>query len=211
MTTDYTTDDLQNETQPKRSRTTLWVMIILFGLPYIAAIYFYYFVDRSELGDTSNYGTLISPVRQVEDINLQTLNDSDFKLSDLKGSWILVSIGKSSCAESCQQNLYKMRQIRKAVGEDRSRINRVFLLSDTSEIDSFKTLLPDYQGMHVIKPSNETYQQFITNFSIAGEATEDGIFIIDPLGNYMMAYPKDADAEKILKDVRRLLKVSKIG
>ena len=186
-------------------------MIVLFGLPYIAALYFYYFADLSKMTKRTNYGTLISPVRQVNDIPLKKLDNSDFKLSELRGAWVMVSIGQSSCQKSCQDNLYKMRQIRKAVGEDRSRINRVFMLTDKSNIQSFNELLTHYSKMEVIIPTGDNYKQLISGFSINDESAEDGIFIIDPLGNYMMAYPKDADAEEILKDVRRLLKVSKIG
>ena len=208
MTVEQTLNDSNNQ---KRSRTTLLIMVVLFGLPYIAALYFYYFADLSEISPQTNYGTLITPVRQVNDIPLKKLDNSDFKLSELRGAWTLVSIGQSSCQKNCQDNLYKMRQIRKAVGEDRSRINRIFLLTDTSNIQSFSNLLPEYSGMTVIIPTDDKYKQLISTFSVKGEPTEDGIFIIDPLGNYMMAYPKDEDAQKILNDVRRLLKVSKIG
>jgi hypothetical protein len=39
----------------------------------------------------------------------------------------------------------------------------------------------------------------------------DHIYIVDPLGNLMMRYPRDADPSKIKKDVVKLLKVSRIG
>ncbi|MDH5473814.1 MAG: SCO family protein [Gammaproteobacteria bacterium] len=210
MITENTVDNSNLENNPKKSRATLWIMIILFGLPYIAAFYFYFYADELELGQT-NYGHLISPVRQISDISLKRIDNSNFTFSEMKGTWILVSIGNSSCQKSCLDNLYKMRQIRKAVGEDRTRIQRVFLLTESSNIESFNRLLPDYTGMEVMIPGNENYNQLISSFSLSGEPTEDGIYIIDPMGNYMMAYPKDADAEKILKDIRRLLKVSKIG
>ena len=37
------------------------------------------------------------------------------------------------------------------------------------------------------------------------------IYVIDSLGNLMMWYPKDATSKGIKKDLKRLLKVSKIG
>ena len=211
MTAEQTLKNPDKRATKKNSRTTLWIMIVLFGLPYIAAIYFYYFADLSEMGNQTNYGTLITPVRQINDMPLKKLDNSDFKFSEMKGKWILISIAQSSCATGCQENLYKMRQIRKAVGEDRSRINRIFLLTDTSNTPSFNELLSKYSGTEVIIPSGDNYQKFISGFSITDETIEDRLFIIDPLGNYMMAYPKDADANMILKDIRRLLKVSKIG
>jgi hypothetical protein len=36
-------------------------------------------------------------------------------------------------------------------------------------------------------------------------------YIVDPLGNLMMSYPPDADPRGILKDLKRLLRLSHIG
>jgi len=37
------------------------------------------------------------------------------------------------------------------------------------------------------------------------------VYIIDPLGNLMMYYPPGADPGGMLKDLKKLLKYSKIG
>jgi KaiC/GvpD/RAD55 family RecA-like ATPase len=37
------------------------------------------------------------------------------------------------------------------------------------------------------------------------------VYVIDPLGNLMMWYSKDATSKGMKKDLKRLLKVSKIG
>ena len=108
-----------------------------------------------------------------------------------------------------------MRQIRKATPEGFARITRVFFLTEQTGMESFNTLLKAYHGMEVITPiendTNNTYTKFLQGFSVAGEKVEDGIYIIDPLGNYMMAYPPNAEAKGILKDMERLLKISQIG
>ena len=204
------------EQQPKKSYTTLWVMIFLFTLPYAAAMYFYSNKDDFDF-EQNNYGTLISPLKQVDDLQLKTIDDTDFKFSSLKGKWIMVSIGSSQCKENCQKNIYHMRQIRTATGKDRKRIERVFLLSDMSEIDDFKSHLSEFSGMHVIQNTGNEYNKFLSSFSFKDKDSNeiqnfsDGIFFIDPLGNYMMAYPGGADATKILDDLQRLLKVSRSG
>jgi cytochrome oxidase Cu insertion factor (SCO1/SenC/PrrC family) len=193
----------------------LWIMIFLFALPNVLAIYFYLNRDEINLGETTNYGKLVSPVRQYQDMTFTKLDGSEFKLSSTQGKWVLLSIGSSSCLQNCQENLYKIRQIRKAAPEGYMRVTRVFFLTDQNDIGSFNELLQSYQGMEVVTPpdnlSDKDYQNFLANFSLAGEKVEDGIYIIDPLGNYMMAYPPGADAKGILKDVERLLKISQIG
>ncbi|VAW66798.1 hypothetical protein MNBD_GAMMA09-2833 [hydrothermal vent metagenome] len=196
----------------KKSNTVLWVMMVLFVLPYVAAFYFYFNRDQLDLGLlTSNYGTIVTPVRQLPEYDFKNIDSAAFKLSSLKGRWILLSIGSSSCQQDCADNLYKIRQIKKAVGQEYKRISKLFFLMDQKNIASFKTRLKDYPDMDVIIPSGEGYEAYLSNFSYKDMNIEDSIFVIDPLGNFMMVYPKGADASKILKDIERLLEVSKIG
>ena len=44
-----------------------------------------------------------------------------------------------------------------------------------------------------------------------GGNVTDHFYMIDPLGNLMMRWPKDPDANKIKKDIIKLLKASSIG
>ena len=37
------------------------------------------------------------------------------------------------------------------------------------------------------------------------------VYVTDPLGNLVLAYPEDAQDKGILKDLQRLLKLSRIG
>jgi hypothetical protein len=37
------------------------------------------------------------------------------------------------------------------------------------------------------------------------------IYLVDPLGNFMMSYPADADPTGMRKDLARLLRISQIG
>ena len=202
--------------QPKKSYTTLWIMILLFSLPYAGATYFYMNRDNFDF-EQNNYGTIITPLKPVEDLKLKTIENSDFRFSSLKGQWIIVSIGSSHCEENCQKNIYHMRQIKKATGKDRNKVERVFLLTDTSDIKNFKNNISEYKGMYVIKNSGNEYNQFLSSFSFKGKDNNklitftNGIFFIDPFGNYMMGYPEGADAIKILHDLQRLLKVSRAG
>ena len=41
--------------------------------------------------------------------------------------------------------------------------------------------------------------------------TQDDALLVDPLGNVMMAIPLQLDPGKLLKDLKKLLKLSRIG
>ena len=45
----------------------------------------------------------------------------------------------------------------------------------------------------------------------AGASVRDHIYLVDPLGNVMLRYPRDPDPSRVKKDLTRLLKVSRIG
>lgn len=202
--------NVEEKFDDKSSYKTLWVMLILFGLPYLAALYFYLYQDEINFS-YSNNGELVSPVRPLENYLLKDINNKDIWFSSFKGKWLFIMIGDSSCDHICQSNMYKMRQIRKAVGQDRQRVDRIFFLNDDNAMGEFNQKLKEYPGMHVIKNSGEEYFKFLSGLLIDNNKMMNRIYIIDPLGNFMMAYQQDAAAEHILEDLRRLLKVSKLG
>jgi hypothetical protein len=45
----------------------------------------------------------------------------------------------------------------------------------------------------------------------APASVRDHLYLIDPLGNLMMRFPREADPQRIRKDLGHLLKVSRIG
>jgi hypothetical protein len=44
-----------------------------------------------------------------------------------------------------------------------------------------------------------------------GGALRDHIYLIDPLGNVMLRYPRDPEPNRMKKDLSRLLRASRIG
>jgi hypothetical protein len=44
----------------------------------------------------------------------------------------------------------------------------------------------------------------------ADGSQHDYIYVIDPIANLMMRFPKDPDPAKMAKDIKRLLKVSQL-
>ena len=203
-------DETQQQSR-KRNNRPFWVLLALFGIPYIAAWVFYTSDDMLGMSKTSNYGELVSPVQPIEAITLQRMDGSQLNTKELQGKWLLISVSDSGCEQVCQENFYKMRQIRRAMAKDRSRVNRMFVMTDNSQQISLQKKLKDYEGMEVIEGSGSEAGKLLTVLGIPGKDIKDRIFVIDPMGNLMMRYPPDAEPEAILKDLKRLLKVSKIG
>ena len=162
-----------------------WVGVVC-AAPLVLGTAAYLFDWRS--GTTSNYGELLPP-KPV----------SAPALEPLRGKWVLVTFDSAACDAYCERKLYIVRQIRRAQGKDMDRVERLWALTDGGKPRA--ELLAAIEGTHLgtVAPGG-----------FPGNAAEH-IYLVDPLGNLMMRYPRDPDPSKMIKDLQRLLKYSRAG
>ncbi len=168
------------------ARLKLGLIFLACAAPFVlgwAAWYFGWWT-----GSPGNYGELVAP---------RPLNGPLFE--PLRGKWLLVAVDTPSCDAYCEKKLYFMRQLRTAQGKDQSRIERVWVLTDAGT--PRPELVAAYEGTR-IAPANA--DRFPGN-------PVDHLYLIDPRGNLMMRFPRDPDPSRMLKDLQRLLKYSRIG
>lgn len=152
-------------------------------------------------GTTGNYGALLKPAA-LPDAALTALDGRPFPLEGLRGKWVLLQFDGSRCDAYCERKLYFMRQVRKALGRDAERVERLWVLTDQG-LPSAK-LLAAAEGTRVARTVNG---RFLAAFP--AEATPaDHIYLVDPMGNLMLRFPRDPDPSRMLKDLQRLLKYS---
>lgn len=169
--------------------------------PFIAALIAYFYWQPQ---GGMNYGELI-PVRPLIDPPLRHLDQRELRLSAFRGKWVLLQLDQSECAALCRAKLYNMRQVRLALGREMERIERVWLILDEAPLQT--TLIREYDGTRMLRAAGSP---ILAKFPPPGGA-RDHIYLIDPLGNLMLRFPKDADPRKMHKDLARLLKASRIG
>jgi hypothetical protein len=119
----------------------------------------------------------------------------------------MVAVDDGRCEADCVEQLTLMRQLRLATGKDRDRIERVLLVTGSS-LPAPDVLAP-FAGTVVLRASAEALQTLLP--VAAGTSVADHVYLVDPLGNLMMRYPKSPDGSRIRKDLERLLRVSRIG
>jgi cytochrome oxidase Cu insertion factor (SCO1/SenC/PrrC family) len=185
--------------KPARSTLTLWLILALCATPMIASYAAYYFWQP---GAQVNYGELIEP-KPLPDAPLTLLDGRAFRLSELKGQWVLLAAGASACDERCRERLVYMRQVRLAQGRESGRIERVWVVTDDGTPDA--ALLAQHDGLRVARDRQGATMGALP----ASSSSQNHIYVIDPLGNLMMRFPADADPRRMLKDVSRLLRHSK--
>ncbi len=192
---------MSNEQPKKKSLLSLWLLIALCVAPVVASYIAYYFWQPA---GHVNYGELLEPARLPDD-RLALADGTPFQWDKLKGKWVLVVVDSGDCDAYCQRKLLYARQVRLAQGREMGRIERAWLI--TGQTKPSAATIEQYQGTWLIHAaSNDVLGHFPAQVSPA-----DHIYVIDPLGNLMMRYPRDADPRRMVKDLARLLRHSKWG
>lgn len=190
-----------------QTRTGRWKMLLVLmvcAAPVIAS-YFTYYVVRPE--GRRNYGELITPQRTLPDVQATTLDGKQVNLTTLKGQWLVISVASASCDESCARNLYLQRQLREGLGKEKDRLDWVWLIDDVGPLDP--QLMPALKSATVLRVNSKELQAWLMPAS--GAQLRDHLFVVDPIGNWMMRFPAHIDVEqapRAKRDLERLLRAS---
>lgn len=188
------------------SRLKMLAVLAVCAAPLLAS-YFTYYVIKPQ-GGATNAGTLIDPRQYpIPAMASTTLDGQPQTLEQFKGKWIMLKVGPSDCQQDCQDQLFAMRQLRTMQGKEMERIERVWLITDEQPLAT--ELLRVNDGTRMLRARADAVQAWLPVEQ--GGAASEHIYLIDPLGNLMMRFPKDADPNKVKKDLGKLLKASAIG
>ena len=177
--------------EKKRLGRLKLALLALFFLVPVGASYLIWWLDLAP-GTAGNYGTLLAP-RPVA-----------LPSPELKGKWVLVQFDGGACAAACERKHYFLRQVRRAQGREMARIERLWLVTDS--VQPSPGLLTAIEGTSVVFQGAALPAQFPAESSVS-----EHIYLVDPLGNLMMRFPREPDPARVIKDLQRLLKASSFG
>lgn len=179
-------------------------VLLVCAAPVIAS-YLTYYVIRPE--GRRSFGELIDPQKPIPDIKTLSLDGKAGALASLKDQWLLISIAGGACDESCQQRLYLQRQMREALGKEKGRVDWIWLVTDDAPIS--QKLSAGLSSATVLRVSPDELAQWLT--PDAGHMLQEHMYLIDPLGNWMMRFPANMDAAAASlgkRDLDRLMRAS---
>lgn len=190
-----------------RAAAGRWKMLVvlLICVAPIVASYFTYYVIRPD--GRRNFGELIDPQRPLPAISTRMLDGQTGVLTTLKGQWLLVTVSGGSCDARCEKNLYFQRQLRESLGREKERVDRVWLIDDDASVA--QGLLPGLQGATVLRVAPDVLAKWLA--PQGSSRLEDHLYLVDPLGNWMMRFPANMDAAaaaKAKRDLDRLLRAA---
>ncbi len=191
------------------SRLKLILVISVFLGPLLASFIWYYGFDASQApAGQSNHAPLVQPAVPLEAFENMRYEQHPANLESLKKFWTVVHLVRQPCGDVCRKSLYNTRQTRIAAGKDGNRIQRYLILEDPDLLNGLRNEHAD--ASFLIDSGQGLEKQVRSIFKENGISGGDAI-LIDPLGNAMMVIPADLDPRLLLKDLKKLLKISRIG
>ncbi len=195
---------LADSQRTRRGRWKMLAVMLVCAAPVVAS-YFTYYVVRPE--GRRNYGELIEPQRPLPAIPATTLDGKPASLPPLAGQWLLVSVASGACDAACEQHLYLQRQLRESLGRDKDRLDWVWLVDDQAPVRD--ALQPALHQATVLRVDGTQLAQWLA--PAPGHALREHLYVVDPLGHWMMRFPAGQDAStasKVRRDLERLMRGS---
>ncbi|MCG9789196.1 hypothetical protein L1D61_18650 [Vibrio mediterranei] len=190
MSTGMTTHSLK----PKavlRGRLTLLALILFFALPFIVAkaILSNHWYESG----ATNHGQLLEPRATFESLGM---------VNPLQGeSWQLGFMLPATCDDACLNRLYIMGQTYLALGKYKERVTPVVYVQ-TGQV------LPELPDSVTVLTVNDAFSALVPS---------QGYVITDTLGQVVMFFEPTTKEQQIahskglLSDLRKLLKLSRVG
>jgi hypothetical protein len=185
-------------------RLKMLMVLAICAAPVIAS-YLTYFVIRPE--GRSNYGALILPTRSLPPLNLRTLDGQPYDARQLKGQWLLVAVGPGRCDTACDERLFTQRQLREMLGRERERIDKLWLITDgQAPAAALRAKAEAKPPLTMLLADGAAVSGWLQ--AAPGQALEDHLYLVDPMGEWMMRFPAKPEPAKVKRDLERLLRAS---
>ncbi|SFM76529.1 hypothetical protein SAMN05444747_108198 [Variovorax sp. OV329] len=188
----------------RTGRIRMLLVMLVCAAPVIASYFTYYVVKPT---GNASYGQLIDPQRPLPALTAVGGDGRPVDLRSLKGQWLLVVVGQSGCDSVCEQQLYLQRQLRESLGREKDRLDRVWLITDDAPPPA--RLGGALQGATVLRVPQAQLAQWLA--PAAGHQLDEHMYLVDPMGHWMMRFPARMDAAgaaKAKRDVERMLRAS---
>jgi hypothetical protein len=167
------------------------------------AIFVVSFVVLGWLGVQASTPTKTLPAS----LPLVTLDGVPAMPASLKGQWLLVVVIDSACDPACEQRLFMQRQLREMLGRDRDRLDKLVLVTDEGPLrPELRLALEAAVPATVLRVPEASLAAGLAPAS--GQPLQAHLYVVDPLGEWMMRMPPEAEPQRAMRDLIKLLRAS---
>ena len=150
----------------------------------------FYAAREGGVWSTTNHGTFVDPPITVAELGLADGSGAALREG---GTWWLWVVARGPCEGDCAAALVQLRALHVLLNKDAGRVQRALVT-----------------GIGAV-PADVADQPGLVLLTGALDRLEDGIYLVDPIGNLVLRYPYVDAGKPVLEDLKRLLKLSQIG
>lgn len=196
---------IKDSSRTRAGRIRMLMVFAICAAPMLLS-YFSYYVIRPQ--SISAFGELIEPQRDLPSIKVTQLDGQAIDFTQLRGQWLFVAATSGKCEADCEKLLYIQRQLHKGLGKQQDKLERVWLVSDDAPVSP--VLVEALQGATILRIDPKALEQWL--YPSQGHLLSDHLYLIDPMGHWMMRFPPNIEApeaaSKIKRDLERLLRAA---
>ena len=202
------------EVQRRRTLSGRWKMMLILlacAAPVIASYLTYYVIRPS---GRSVYGTLVQPTRATPaELPLRRVLPDGATAPEpvdpasLRKQWLWVMVAGGACPQDCEEQLYRQRQLREMLGKERQRLDKIWLVPDEAAIrPEVLQSLQIGDPVTLLRTDPAALSAWLQ--AAPGQALTDHLYVVDPMGEWMMRFPVKPDPAKVKRDLDRLMRAS---
>lgn len=154
---------------------------------------------------------LVNGWYQGAQTNVGELLTSPLTISSSPPAWLLLYNPNDECSQQCQQSLWQIQQVHTLLASEGERVQRYLTKYPTPNLSEQSSTVSKHIDITTLKKLQ--LRDLNQN-----QLSADTLYLVDPLGNIFMHYQFPVDnaaalkvSAGLLKDLKRLLKISKIG
>ena len=196
---------VEDASRTRAGRLRLLLVLLVCAAPVVLS-YLTYYVIRPQ-GGTRAFGDLIEPQRELPAVTATDLQGQTHSLRDLRGQWLFIVTSNAACPLDCETLLYVQRQLHKGLGKEQDKFERVWLVTDEDPVAP--RLVQALQGATIWRVRRDELAAWLE--PAVDRQLSDHIYLVDPMGHWMMRFPPHPDAAaaaKIKRDLERLLRAA---
>lgn len=211
-------NDVPASDRPRVARRNRWLLLALlasFVVPFLIGDLAYR--HGWYKGGQTNRGRLIDPPVAFADLSARTAAGQPAGAAFADRHWWLLYVVPARCEQACRNRLFQMRQVRRALGKEGERLRQVLVFTAPPAAATEALIAREFAGFVQLQAPAASVDAALRRVT-PGASVAGLLYIMDPMGWMMLAYAPEADektsvtkAEDILKDLQKLLKVSRIG
>lgn len=158
-------------------------------------------------------GSIIAPPVPATDFTLTNQDGQLASLSDIKGKYLLIFFGFTSCIDECPATMAILSQARKGLGANADQAQIIFISTDPARDTpaAVKTFIDRFDATSIgFTGSTSELQPVWMDYGVmvldGGETHSIRVYLIDPEGNWRLTYAPASNPQEIVDDIELLIK-----